>query len=118
MSRHMTVAIATTASDEWLVLVGGLQAHRAVDLATRLEQRHLLDTCGEQLAPVLAEPRLGIALRRERLTGRRRRRAALCPAAALVPPCPRHGTQPSAIVGRAIAACGGSRSKPGADPQP
>ena len=43
----------------------GVQAHRAVDLAVALEERDLVDAVLDQVAPDLADPGLGVALRRE-----------------------------------------------------
>ena len=50
--------------------LGRAQAHRPVDLAVVLAQRHLLDSGVQQLRPHLAEPRLGVRLRREDLLRR------------------------------------------------
>src|SRR3954451_22410032 len=77
-------------------LLLGAQAHRAVDLAAAVEQRDLLDSSREQLPPVLAEPGLGIALGRERLTPGSLARD-LAPIGRFVPPCPRHDGNVSGV---------------------
>src|SRR3954449_8498818 len=70
-------------------LFGAVQAHRAVDLAAGVEQGDLLDTCGQQLTPVLPEPGLGVTLGREGLATRSLARD-LVAVGTFVPPCPRH----------------------------
>src|SRR3954453_13570782 len=67
----------------------GVQAHRAVAPPVALEQRHRVDALIEEVTPHLPDPRLRVALRRERLT---RLAAAHLPAGlVLEPPPPRGG---------------------------